>query len=105
MTKNKTDSRRAIRDRAHKRRQRHLIPLIALIAGGLLIAAAGWYLVGGRGSVETAFAYSQEDVVYDKPITAIHEMEPPSLASMLTPPAAAPPQILRAQLSLPGSSA
>jgi len=83
MTKNTTNSRRVIRDRAHKRRQRRrLIPLIALITGGLLIAAAGWYLLGDRGSVETAFAYSQEDVVYDKPITAIHEMEPPSLASI-----------------------
>ena len=83
MTEYKTNSRRAIRDRAHKRRQRQrIIPLIALIAGGLLIVAAGWYLLGDRGSVETAFAYSPEDVVYDQPLYAIHEMEPPSLASI-----------------------
>jgi hypothetical protein len=83
MTNNKSNSQRAIRDRTRKRRQRQrLIPFIAIIAGGLLIIAAGWYLLGYRGSVETAFAYSPEDVIYDQPLHAIHEMGPPSLATI-----------------------
>lgn len=83
MGKKSTESKRAIRERARKRRQRQrIIPIILLVAGVILVAGAVWYLFSDRGSVEAAFAYSEEDVVYDQPLHAIHEMEPPSLASI-----------------------
>jgi hypothetical protein len=83
MSKKKTKSRRSTRKRTDKRRsERLLIPIFAIIAGGLLIIAAGWYLLGNKSNVDTAFAYNPDDVVYDQPLYAIHEMEPPSLASV-----------------------
>ena len=43
---------------------------------------AAWYLLAGRSSAQTGFEYRSEDVVYDHPLTAVHEMEPPNLASI-----------------------
>jgi hypothetical protein len=76
-------SRRAILERAHKRRKKQrVLPAILLVAIGVVLTAAAWYLLAGRSSAQTEFEYSSEDVVYDHPLTAVHEMEPPNLASI-----------------------
>ena len=83
MAKQTQNSGRAIRERARKRRQqRRILPAILVVAIGVGLIAAAWYLLAGRSSAQAGFEYSSEDVVYDQPLTAIHEMEPPSLASI-----------------------
>jgi hypothetical protein len=76
-------SRRAIQERAQKRRkQKRILPAIVLVVVGVGLVASAWYLLAGRSSAQTGIEISAEDVVYDQPLTAIHEMEPSSLASI-----------------------
>jgi len=83
MAKQTQVSRRAIRERARKRRkQRRVLPAILLVAIGVGSIAAAWYLLAGRSSAQTGFEYSSEDVVYDQPLIAVHEMEPLNLESI-----------------------
>ncbi len=83
MAKQTQVSRRAIRARARKRRkQRRVFPAILLVAIGVGSIAAAWYLLAGRSSAQTRFEYNSEDVVYDKPLTAVHEMESLNLESI-----------------------
>lgn len=83
MAKQTQISRRAIRERARKRRkQRRVLPAILLVAIGVGSIAAAWYLLVGRTSAQIGFEYSSEDVVYDQPLTAVHEMEPLNLESI-----------------------
>ncbi len=83
MAKQTQISRRAIRERARKRRkQRRVLPAILLVAIGVGSIAAAWYLLAGRSSTQTGFEYSSEDVVYNQPLTAVHEMEPLNLESI-----------------------
>ena len=83
MVKQTQISRRAIRERARKRRkQRRVLPAILLVAIGVGSIAAAWYLLVGRTSAQIGFEYSSEDVVYDQPLTAVHEMEPLNLESI-----------------------
>jgi hypothetical protein len=83
MAKRTQMSRRAIRERARKRRQqRRILPTILLVAIGVGLIGAAWYLLAGRSSAQTGFEINSEDVVYDQPLTAVHEMEPPNLESI-----------------------
>ena len=83
MAKQTQISRRAIRERARKRRkQRRVLPAILLVAIGVGSIAAAWYLLVGRSSAQIGFEYSSEDVVYNQPLTAVHEMEPLNLESI-----------------------
>ena len=83
MAKQTQISRRAIRERARKRRkQRRVLPAILVVAVGVGLIGGAWYLLAGRSSAQTGLEYSSEDVVYDQPLTAVHEMEPPNLASI-----------------------
>ena len=83
MAKQTQISRRAIRERARKRRkQRRVLPAILVVAVGVGLIGGAWYLLTGRSSAQTGLEYSSEDVVYDQPLTAVHEMEPPNLASI-----------------------
>ncbi len=76
-------SRRAIQERAQKRRkQKRILPAIVLVVVGVGLVASAWYLLAGRSSAQTGIEINTEDVVKDQPLTAIHEMEPPSLASI-----------------------
>lgn len=59
--------------RAKKRRQR--IAAGAIVSGGvLLLAAAVWLLVRPSGGVSGSIEYSPEDIAYDQPLHAVHEM-------------------------------
>ena len=83
MAKQTQVSRRAIRELARKRRKRRrVLPAILLVAIGVGLIGATWYLLAGRSSAQTRFEYNSEDVVYDKPLTAVHEMEPLNLESI-----------------------
>lgn len=83
MAKNTQVSRRAIREGAQKRRkQRRILPAILFVALGIGLIGATWYLLADRTSAQTGFEVNSEDVVYDQSLTAIHEMEPPNLASI-----------------------
>jgi len=83
MSKNRTQSRSAIRERARKRRQRQrLNPMIGMVIGGLLLIAAAWYLFGGGGSAKASFEYTPQDVVYDQSMIVGHEMGGATLDSI-----------------------
>lgn len=83
MAKQTQFSHRAIQERTRKRRkQRRFLPAILLVAIGAGLIAGAWYLLAGRNTAQAEFEFSSEDVVYDQPLTAIHEMEPPNLASI-----------------------
>ena len=83
MAKQTQISRRAIRERARKRRkQRRVLPVILLVAIGVGLIGAAWYLLAGSSSAQIGFEFSPEDVVYDQPLTAVHEMEPLNLESI-----------------------
>lgn len=83
MANRKQLSRSATRERLQKRRrQKGFIPAIVLVALGVGFIATAWYLLAGRSSAQTGAEIVAEDVVYNQPLTAVHEMEPPSLASI-----------------------
>lgn len=75
MAGNKTSSQKAIRERARMRRQRQrLIPTIMITSFGVIMIGLAVYFIIGSGSAQTSFDYHAEDVVYDQPIKAVHEM-------------------------------
>ena len=83
MSKNKSNSRSAARQRASKRRQqKRFIQLVVMVIAGVALIAAGWYIFAGRNSAQAAIDYGPEDVVSDSPLHAVHEMEPSNLASI-----------------------
>jgi hypothetical protein len=70
----------AFQELARKRRQRQkLVPTIVLIALGVLFIGMAWYFISGSGKVQSNKVINGEDVVYDKPLHAIHEMGPSTL--------------------------
>lgn len=83
MSKYKTySSKRALRERVKKQRQRQkLIPVLIIVAGLVLVGAGLYFAFGGRPA-KAALEYAPEDVTYDRPLHAVHEMEPPNLASI-----------------------
>ncbi len=75
MAKKSSNSRNAIRQRARKRRRKQqLIPTLVMVGLGLALIGIAWYFVAAPGSAQTGVSYSPEDVVYDQPLHAIHEM-------------------------------
>lgn len=80
MAKKKTSPRRKIRERARKRHQRQrLITSITVVGIGVVLIGLAWYFITDPGSAQTSFEYLAEDVVYDQPLLAVHEMEPSNL--------------------------
>jgi hypothetical protein len=55
---------------------------VVLVLVGVGLIASAWYMLAGRSSAQTGVEIIAEDVVYDETLTAVHEMEPPSLASI-----------------------
>ncbi len=90
---------RNIRQRISTKRRRfqqHQTPLKSnLILGGIIIIAIGAF-VGLRSGVssEDQIIYNPEDVVYNSPLVAIHEILPPTISNINFLPADGPqPQI------------
>lgn len=82
MSARYTTSKKELRERARKQRQRQkLMPLIIVIAGVLLVGASLYWMVG-KTPAKASADYSPEDVVYDQPLHAIHEMEPTDMNSI-----------------------
>lgn len=69
------NSHQAIRERTRKKhqKQRTTIGLVAAGIGVILIGLA-WYLIADPGSAKASFEYSADDIAYEQPIQAIHEM-------------------------------
>lgn len=69
-------SRKARREQARRKARQRKIITIIMVAAGILLVGWGIYAgIAGQQSDADALAYSPEDVVYDNPISAIHEME------------------------------
>lgn len=82
MRKTRLTSKKELRDRARKQRQRRkLLPMVIVVAGVALIGASLYWMVG-KSPVKAAVDYKPEDVVYDQPLHAVHEMEPTDMASV-----------------------
>ncbi len=64
--------RQALRRR--KARQRRIAAGAVVLGGLLLIGAAAWSWWSGQRTVEAALDYGPEDVAYDEPLHAVHEM-------------------------------
>lgn len=60
------------RRRQRVRRQSILIPI--MVIGALLILGAGWWLSKGREAAEATIAFTPEDITYESPLHAVHEM-------------------------------
>lgn len=77
MNKSQSLSRKqALRERARKKRQRQKITTVVIVIAGMILIGASLYLILGRRPAKTAMDYKPEDVIYDQPLHAIHEMEP-----------------------------
>ncbi len=63
------------RRRQREARRKSILFIGAGLAGLAVILASGWYLRGSRQTAQAAFDYRPEDVVYDRPLHAVHEME------------------------------
>lgn len=81
MKKTLVTSRKG-RDRTRKRRKRQKsMPLVIMVAGVLLIAASVYWMTGWRPG-KASLDYAPEDVIYDHPLHAVHEMDPSDPASI-----------------------
>ena len=68
-------SRKARQEEARRKARQRKNITIALVIVGLLLVGWGVYAsVAGQRADADAMAYASEDVVYDRPISAIHEM-------------------------------
>lgn len=82
MRKSTTASKIELRERARKQRQRQkLLPIIIFIAGVLLVGASLYWMVG-KTPAKASADFLPEDVIYDQPLHAIHEMEPTDMSSI-----------------------
>ncbi len=68
--------KRRRRRRAPARRQGRWGPYLLMGVGLLLLVALGWQLWGGQGGSTAQAQYDPDDVVYDRPMHGVHEMEP-----------------------------
>jgi len=76
MVNSQSSSKQAILDRTRKRRQRQkLIPTILMTSFGVILIGLAVYFIAVAGSTKASFGYQPEDVVYDQPLNAIHEMD------------------------------
>jgi len=82
MDSKKSRKRQANRERARKQRKRQQIRQTALIGVGALLIAASIYLSVDKKPAIIDFKYKPEDIVYENPLHAIHEMEGPTLSSI-----------------------
>ena len=74
--------RLAAREEARKRGQRKKILSVVYIIGGLALLVVALLAFPDNKPAKASLDYSAEDVVYDNPLHAVHEMDGPSLASI-----------------------
>ena len=75
MSRSATLNRRARREAfQRKERQRKVITLSVMVVGLLLVAWGAFAYFAGQSTNSDAMVYTPENVVYDQPILAIHEM-------------------------------
>ena len=80
MSKNNSNSRKAIQERNRKKRQKQRMTIGLIVAGiGAILIGFAWFLIANPGSAQASFEYAAGDVVYDQPIQAVHEMGGSSL--------------------------
>ncbi|HLC02972.1 MAG TPA: DUF1573 domain-containing protein [Anaerolineales bacterium] len=67
--------RSKVRERKRRQAQRKRMTAGAIILGGILLTgAAGWWVWSGRPSAQATIDYGPEDIAYDQPLHAEHEM-------------------------------
>jgi hypothetical protein len=82
MSSIKTSRNRAIRERVRNRQKRQQRRQLAIIGIGALLLVAAIYLSIEKNPTSIDIEYKSEDIVYDNPLHAIHEMEGPTLSSI-----------------------
>jgi hypothetical protein len=75
MTNKYSSSRKVLRERTRKKRQKRRNTLGLAVAGiGIILIGLAWYFIADPGSAQASFEYASDDIVYDQPIQAVHEM-------------------------------
>ncbi len=75
MSKNPSNSRKAIRESNRKKRKKQQTIIGLVLAGiGIILIGLTWYFIADPGSAQARFEYSEADVVYSRPMQAVHEM-------------------------------
>jgi hypothetical protein len=70
-----SNSIKAIRERTLKKSQKQRTTLGLVVAGlGIVLIGLAWYFIADPGSAQASFEYSVNEIAYDQPIQAIHEM-------------------------------
>lgn len=82
MSSEKINRNRAIRERIRRRKKRQQIRQLFIIGVGALLLVAAIYLTIDKKPSSFDFEYKSEDIVYDNPLHAIHEMDGPTLSSI-----------------------
>jgi hypothetical protein len=68
-------AREARRERQRQEtRHKRTVAVGLVLAGAALVGSALWLTSGASGAAVGEFRYSSADVVYDRPITAVHDM-------------------------------
>lgn len=76
MENNKLSSQKSVRDRAHRRQQQQrFIPMILMTSFGVILIGMAVYFIVDFGPAKTGFDYDEDDIVYNQPLFAIHEMD------------------------------
>lgn len=70
------NTRSRIEKRKRARRRSRMTAGFFTLAGLGLIGSAVWLLLGNRAGAAVAIEYGPEDIAYDQPLHAVHEMEP-----------------------------
>ena len=74
MTTQTLTRKERIKLRNQRKQKRRLAAITSILGGVILIAAAWWLIWNTRSAASAAIDYSAEDVVYDQPLHAVHEM-------------------------------
>lgn len=82
MSVSNISRRERIKERNRKQKQRRNIKSIGIVIAGIVIIAVSLYWSNSQRLDGNEIDYSPEDIVYDQPLHAIHEMEGPNLASI-----------------------